>query len=392
MTAAPANRTTRRIEAESLDRLLSALADEGFATFGPREREGAIVYDRVRTASELPRGVSDEQAAGRYRLTRPGHGMYFEYAVGAHAWKRELLPPNRRLWRAERAADGTVTFDADAPDETPRAFVGVRACELAAIAVQDRVFTGGTYVDPDYAARRTACAIVAVQCAAPAGSCFCVSMGTGPRAEEGFDLALTEVERGTEHFFVVEVGSELGERLLAGIPSRDASTDDRAAAEARLTSAARRMGRTLDTRGVRELLQRSADSPHWNAVAERCLGCTNCTSACPTCFCTTVDDVPLLAEGKAERWRRWDSCFTMDFSYIHGGAVRASGAARYRQWLTHKLGTWWDQFGSSGCVGCGRCITWCPVGIDLTQEIAALRALEDPAAAVAGAGGAEEAG
>ena len=87
--------------------------------------------------------------------------------------------------------------------------------------------------------------------------------------------------------------------------------------------------------------------------------------------------LPLFLYGaRAERWRKWDSCFTLDFSYIHGGSVRTSAAARYRQWLSHKLATWIDQFGSSGCVGCGRCITWCPVGIDITEEVAAIRASE----------------
>ena len=95
---------------------------------------------------------------------------------------------------------------------------------------------------------------------------------------------------------------------------------------------------------------------------------------CPTCFCTTVEDGTDLAGESAERTRRWDSCFTIDFSYVHGGSVRLRSRSRYRQWMTHKLATWIDQFGSSGCVGCGRCITWCPVAIDITEEVAAIRA------------------
>lgn len=93
---------------------------------------------------------------------------------------------------------------------------------------------------------------------------------------------------------------------------------------------------------------------------------------CPTCFCTGVEDVTALAGDVTERVRKWDSCFTADFSYQHGGVVRESTKSRYRQWLTHKLSSWVDQFGSSGCVGCGRCITWCPTGIDLTAEVAAI--------------------
>ena len=135
---------------------------------------------------------------------------------------------------------------------------------------------------------------------------------------------------------------------------------------------AEQMGRELETDGLRELLERNREHPRWDEVSERCLTCGNCTMVCPTCFCTSVEDVTDLTGEEAERWREWDSCFSLDFSYVVGGSVRSSSRSRYRQWMTHKLGTWWDQFGSSGCVGCGRCITWCPVGIDVTEELANL--------------------
>ncbi len=133
------------------------------------------------------------------------------------------------------------------------------------------------------------------------------------------------------------------------------------------------MGRSMDTSGIKELLYRNLDHPCWENVASRCLTCANCTMVCPTCFCAAVEDTTDLTGERAERWRRWDSCFTMDFSYIAGGSVRSSPKARYRQWMTHKLASWIDQFGTSGCVGCGRCITWCPVGIDITEEVRAIR-------------------
>ena len=141
------------------------------------------------------------------------------------------------------------------------------------------------------------------------------------------------------------------------------------------------MGREMNTDGIHDLLLANLEHPRWEEVAGRCLTCGNCTMVCPTCFCTSVEDTSDLAGVSAERSRRWDSCFTMDFSYIHGGSVRASPKSRYRQWMTHKLATWWDQFGSSGCVGCGRCITWCPVGIDITEEVRAIRAEPAPSEA-----------
>ncbi|HEX4933202.1 MAG TPA: 4Fe-4S dicluster domain-containing protein [Gemmatimonadaceae bacterium] len=366
-----------RLECEALDPLLQLLVADGYQPIGPVVQDGVIVYDQLQSAADLPRGISDEQGAGRYRLASPGHGAYFAHAVGPHSWKRFLFPARRRTWAAERVGDG-VRFVRDGPDTTRRAFIGVRGCELAAIATQDRVFTGGAYTDADYAARRANVAIIAVDCTCPARTCFCASMGSGPQVRGAFDLALTEVERaGAEHYFVARVGSAYGARLIDRLPAREAYPDEVEAAAAGIAQAAQGMGRTLDTRELPALLARSFDAPQWQAIGDRCLACTNCTMACPTCFCSSVDDVPSLEGDRAERWRRWDSCFNADFSYIHGGAVRQSRHSRYRQWLTHKLGTWWDQFGTSGCVGCGRCITWCPVGIDLTEEVAALRAYDE---------------
>jgi len=260
-------------------------------------------------------------------------------------------------------------------EKAPRyAFIGVRACELQAISVQDKVFLRGPLTEPIYQSRREDAFIVAVNCNEPGGNCFCVSMKTGPKAAGPFDLALTEVLQGDDHYFVVEAGSEKGQAVMADIPHRPAGTTEKEISEKLAKQAAAKMGRTLDTTHIKELLYRNLEHPRWDDVARRCLSCTNCTLVCPTCFCTTVEDVTDLSGEHAERWRRWDSCFTMEFSYIHGGYIRPTVKARYRQWMTHKLASWIDQFGTSGCVGCGRCITWCPVGIDITTEAKAIGA------------------
>jgi ferredoxin len=356
--------------------LFGAIRQRGYRVLGPTIRDGAIVYDDIESTADLPVGWSDEQDGGKYRLRRRHDGALFGYAVGPHSWKRFLHPSRVMQWRAKRTGDG---FEAKTqPDEPERyAFVGVRACELAAIAVQDRVLVEGACPDPVYEARRSGALIVAVNCASPASTCFCVSMGTGPRASSGFDLSLTEVMDGADHRFVAEAGSDRGAELLDAIPHRPCLPRDDEAAEGVVSLAAASMGRTLDTHGIHDLLLGNLDHPRWDDVASRCLSCGNCTMVCPTCFCTTTEDVTDLTGDTSERWRRWDSCFTLDHSYLHGGSVRSSTRARYRQWMTHKLATWIDQFGTSGCVGCGRCITWCPVGIDLTEEVAAIRGEAD---------------
>jgi sulfhydrogenase subunit beta (sulfur reductase) len=365
---------TAVIEPEALDDLIGALRRRGYRVLGPSVRDGAIVYDELESASELPVGWTDRQEAGTYRLERRDDEARFGYAVGPHSWKQFLFPARLRLWRA-RANGGAPVVEEDQPDETPLAFLGVRACELSAIAIQDRVFLGGKFVDRDYAARRGGIFVVAVNCGEPAATCFCVSMDTGPRAREGYDLALTELLDGG-HRFLVEVGSPAGAEVLAELPARRAEDTDVAAADAVADSTAARMGRRMEGGDLRDLLANKLESPRWDDVAERCLTCGNCTLVCPTCFCSSVEDTTDLSGREATRTRVWDTCFSLDYSYIHGGSVRTSGRSRYRQWLTHKLGTWHDQFGTSGCVGCGRCIAWCPVGIDITAEVAALRAEE----------------
>jgi len=362
------------IEREHFDELLGAIARRGYTIVGPTVREQAIVYDEIASAADLPVGWTDEQDGGYYRLRRRDDEALFGYAVGPHSWKQFQLPAEVKLWRARVDERGGLAIVSDSPERAPRyAFVGARSCELHAMGILDRVLAGGRRSDSSLPTSTDDVFIVAIQCGQAGGTCFCVSMNTGPVAERGFDLALTEIVDDTAHRFVVEVGSERGAEVLADVPHRDASDGDRDAACSIHERTASQMGRELDTTDIRELLYRNFEHPRWDEVAARCLTCGNCTMVCPTCFCTTVEDVTDLQGEHVERYQRWDSCFTVDYSHIHGGSVRNSTRSRYRQWMTHKLATWWDQFGSSGCVGCGRCITWCPVGIDLTEEARAIR-------------------
>ncbi len=362
------------LERRDFDALVDALSRRGYTVVGPTVHDRAIVYDEIASSADLPVGWTDEQDGGHYRLRRRDDEALFGYAVGPHSWKRYQLPPDVRLWRARLGEDGSLTELVETPPETPRyAFLGARSCELHAMGILDRVLLGGSHPDPADRARRADVFVVAVQCGEAGGTCFCVSMGTGPTADAGFDLALTEVVEDGRHYFVVDVGSARGAEVLAELPHTPAGAVERGAADAAHGNAAAQMGRQLDVTDIKALLYRNYEHPRWDEVADRCLTCGNCTMVCPTCFCTTVEDTTDLAGAEVERHQRWDSCFTVDYSQMHGGAVRGSARSRYRQWMTHKLATWIDQFGTSGCVGCGRCITWCPVGIDITEEARAIR-------------------
>ncbi|CAM2184883.1 sulfhydrogenase subunit beta (sulfur reductase) [Paraburkholderia sacchari] len=361
------------IDRDGLQTLIEVLHASGYRVLGPTLRDQAIVYDEVKSLEDFPAGWTDRQEAGRYRIERRADHAVFGFAVGPHSWKRFLHPPVEQLFTVVN--DGTgLSIDPGTDESQKLAFIGVRACELRAIDIQDRVFCEGRYVDPRYAQRRRDAFIVAVNCSEAGGTCFCVSMQTGPAVEAGFDMALTELPAGEGADFLVEVGSEAGATFLRQVPHRPATTAQIEAAHGVVARTASQMGRSMETAGIKVLLQENPHHPRWDEVAQRCLSCGNCTMVCPTCFCTTVEDSSDLTGEVAGRTRKWDSCFTLDFSRLHGGSVRRTGAARYRQWLTHKLANWIDQFGTSGCVGCGRCITWCPVGIDITQEVAVIRA------------------
>lgn len=359
---------TMVLDRQGLDALLGALADAGYEVIGPTVVDGAIAYRPVQTVADLPAGWRDEQSPGGCRLVARSDNALFGHVNGAQGWKPFLHPPEVTVWSGRRTGDGVETV-APAPVKR-RAFVGVRPCDLAAIAIQDRVLLDGPVADDVYAARRSIF-VVAVNCTEPGATCFCASLGTGPSAASGFDVVLTELVD-EPHRFVAEAGSARGMDLLAASGAAPADDVDRAAAGRMMTVAAGRMGRTLATGGVRELLYANARNPRWEQVARRCLTCTICTMVCPTCFCTSMRDGGSFDGQTATRTRIWDSCFGIEFSYLHGGSVRSSSAARYRQWLTHKLASWQDQFGIIGCVGCGRCITWCPVGIDITEEVHAI--------------------
>ena len=361
------------IDRDGLDALIGVLRSRGLRAVGPVVRDAAIVHGEVAGVGDLPAGWHDHQEPGRYRLEQGEGPELFSWAVGPASWKSEFFAPEETVWRAS-VADGQVTLSEPDDPARPVAIIGARPCELTALGVLDRVLRDGAFPDDRYAARRHGAFVLAAECGTPAGTCFCTSMGTGPSARAGYDLALTELLDGG-HRFYVQVGSPAGAEVLAQVPHRPAGDGERAGRQEVLARAEERMGRSLDTEGLPGLLARNLEHPRWAEVAERCLSCGNCTLVCPTCFCSDVKDVSDVS-GTVERQRRWASCFDLDHSYLHGGAVRPTTSSRYRQWMTHKLSTWWDQFDESGCVGCGRCIAWCPVGIDITEEAAAIRATD----------------
>lgn len=361
------------IDVQEVYTLIDSLKSDGYEVVAPRLRDKALGYATGTNGPNLPAGLGDEQSPGNYRTRDRGDGALFGFRSSHQSWRRWVFPPNAEVWSARRD-NGSFVVDTLPNDSQKVAVVGARACDVAALTVQDKVFLDGQFQDPAYKARRENLLIVAVNCSLDADSntCFCASMGTGPRVQAGHDIALTEVLDGDKHYFVADAESDEGSRILEGISGAPAGVNEVGAADSAISKVAESMGRKLDIDGLPELMNESYESPRWTAVGERCLSCTSCTMVCPTCFCTNIEDSGDL-NGVATRTRTWDSCFTLRHSHIHGGAIRNTNKAKYRQWAIHKMGTWQEQFGTSGCVGCGRCITWCPSGIDITEEVAAIR-------------------
>jgi ferredoxin len=365
----PSNRPTRWFDHTKLQSLIDLLRSEGFCVVGPTIDQQAILYDEITSVLQLPRGFSDSQSPALYQISKtpsgPASQKYFHFNLGPHSWKKYLYPPDSILPGEHSTAK-------------PLAILGARACELAAIAIQDRVFLSGPFVDSDYALRRKDLLVIAVQCTTAANTCFCASMNTGPALPDpethpqSFDLALTELVLNDQHGFVIQSGSNRGQELLEKLDTTQATQEMLEMRDQSINHLAASMNRSMPSGNLRDPLMARLNHPHWEDVAKRCLSCANCTMVCPTCFCSSVDEVHDLVDETIVRQRRWDSCFNPDFSHTSGAPVRNTIRSRYRQWLTHKLATWHDQFDTSGCVGCGRCITWCPVGIDLTQEVAKL--------------------
>lgn len=387
----------RILDPADIGTLIAHLRDRGYRVVGPTRRGDAIVTGEIRSVLDLPHGIGDTQVPASYRLTERKDDALFGFAAPAQSTKPVFFPANEVVWRGRRDHEqgGHFTVERDTPDASPVALLGVRSCDLRAVQIHDHVLSGRRYKDAHYTARRDGTLVIAVACGEPADTCFCASMGTGPRpaatnnetGEPAYDLLLTEVVNAevlntevmntespdeASHHFVVEIGTDAGREIADAIEAKKGTGRDQARAVEITDAAAARQTRHIDRKSVHDVLRVSAESPRWEDVANRCLACTNCTMVCPTCFCTTVSDASDLTGEKAERHRVWDSCFSAEFSYVHGGPTRESTKARYRQWITHKLSSWEDQFGMLGCVGCGRCITWCPAGIDITEEAAAL--------------------
>jgi ferredoxin len=364
---------TAKIRKENLKTVFEIL-QKRYRIIGPRVEKGTVALAEISFA-DIPAGYRDRQGAGSYRLEEQRAEGVFTFSPGPDSFKKFLHPSSEKLFAFRKTAK-TIVVENGAAEEKPMAFVGVRACDLAALGLLDKVFLEGPVREQGYERRRKDIFIAAVNCLHPGENCFCDSMGTGPEAKDGFDLAITEFPGS----FLVETGSAEGEKVLEKLPHDEARNPDLNEKRAGISRCREMIKKSMKTGDLPGIIYRNLEHPRWAEIAAKDLECGNCTMVCPTCFCNSSFDTFSASaitgnfrEFSGQRKRTWDSCFSKNFARVHGGNFRPTRRARYRHWMTHKLAYWIDQFGKPGCVGCGRCITWCPVGIDITHELEELR-------------------
>ena len=350
-----------------LQSFIDLLWRKSYEVIGPHVSQNTIEYLPLHQVDELPFAYRDKQEPGRYHLVKTSHERYFAWANGAQALKPMTFKASQTLWQAHKNANQELEFSTPSSPLLNTAVIGVRACDLAALAIQDQHFLQGDYVDPFYQSQRQHLFLVAVNCSHPASTCFCASTGDGPHVEKNADIVLTELDDG----FVVEITSQTAKDIMSELLHEPAQAQHWQQKSQQLQQACQAQTRSISKKAHVQISNKNK-SQVWETLGRQCLACGNCTAVCPTCFCHQQQTEADLSNTLISQLRLWDSCFNADHSYFHGTVVRAETKFRYRQWLTHKFSTWVEQFARSGCVGCGRCISWCPVGIDVTAVIADL--------------------
>ena len=349
---------------EQLQQLIDALHNHGYHCIGPRVESHSITYGEICHVDELPQGVEATQAPGEYRLHHRHHQRHFSWANTAQAIKPLTFTAKEILWRCEKDEQGNLVFSQQQAEVKPLAIIGARACDLAALKLQQQHFLNPSAEDPWFKQRFGALFIVAVHCSHSADTCFCHATGDGPNASQDFDIAMHELDDG----FVLEAGSYQGEQLLNDLDLQAVNNEQQQLIKQQTEQSIAQQSRHLPDKVSQKLLN-NLEHAHWDDIGKRCLSCGNCTAVCPSCFCHQQHDDFSITDNSGTHYREWSSCFSHDHGYISGHELRPTPAKRYRQWLTHKFANWIEQYGRSGCVGCGRCITWCPVGIDVTEEL-----------------------
>lgn len=328
--------------------LISFIDDlaKDYPVYGPREKEGPVEagdeyeFDEIESAEEIS-------------LKHPP----------------TMVPPKKYFFPEKEDILEIQDADVEVPEEVEEFVIfGVHACDINSFLILDDMFSEDPFNDPYYERRRESSIVIGIDCE-PTEYCFCKSMGTD-KAEEGFDLFLTEVP--DEDSYIVTIGTETGEELASDDIFE--SVDREFAEEVIENSLDWEEEESVNVRNLSDLARQSfGDEGVWAELGEECLGCGNCTMVCPCCNCFDVQDESSLESSKVTRKRTWEACTLLEFAEVSGGNFRESIDSRYRNWFYDKFRIFKEEIGEFGCVGCGRCIRACPVDIDPREVIQEVR-------------------
>jgi sulfhydrogenase subunit beta (sulfur reductase) len=310
---------------------------------GPKRKAEGYIFDYIDDSGELA----------------------LDYTTTMLPPKKIFFPPREPLYSYEKVGEEVVIKDLSEKWKKKRILFGVHSCDINALLILDGVF-GGKLKDQLYLNRRRNTLIIGMNCRSPGENCFCDAMTTGPTIKKGYDLLLTDI--GDKYY--VQVGSKAGEKLLSRDLFRTATKADRKKMEAEVIRVKNKLQSDFGIDKLGEKMKGKFWSKLWEAQTKKCVLCGACNFVCPTCYCFDVVDETDLAGKKGQRVRVWDTCHFKDFATVAGGInFRGGKVPRVKQRLYHKLCYSTEQRGVYDCVGCGRCIQFCPAKIDIREII-----------------------
>ncbi|MEW5899634.1 MAG: 4Fe-4S dicluster domain-containing protein, partial [Bacillota bacterium] len=344
-----ASKTLVQVKKEEMPGFIGQLLKE-YLVIGPVAKEGSYVFTWIETPAEVCMEYDTTVLPPKKMFHPPLQTMFSFNGEGMTAAEE---PERRQIGRELWGAEGLRT---EVPEKRALLFA-VHPCDVNSFLILDRVY-GGEFADPYYLTHRENTLVIGLNCTEVRENCFCQSFETGPDLKEGYDLLLTDL--GEE--YLIETGSAEGEEILAGLELSPAPRVLLLEKEKRLDEARRSFKKHLCQEGLEKVLQEKFYDHLWEELGEKCFGCGSCTTVCPTCFCYSVVDQLDLTLRNGWRERVWDSCLLLEYAAVAlGGNFRPERSARIKQRLYHKLAYFAEQFGTVGCVGCGRCITNCIV-------------------------------
>ena len=303
-----------------------------------------------------------------FREIGDGDAFTLDYANTRASVKTLFFPQAETMLTYERSLDRFNDIRAVPFDAVPTVILGLRPCDARGLELLDRVFGQGQYRDPYYLARRAATVVVALACTDPRQTCFCHAVGGDPYSSEGADVLLSDADDA----YIAVPQTEKGEEWLTTLSLSAVDDGHLETSQAVAARAHELLAEIEPVAGLEDQLVDLFESAVWAEIAEKCIACGTCTYLCPGCHCFNIQD-RVLANG-GSRLRSWDGCMYEGFTkHASGHNPRPDQGTRWRQRTLHKFAYLPENVGMYGCVGCGRCITYCPVRLDIREVIARLK-------------------